>query len=113
LDGFRYLPDLQSDIHRNALLDIEIYRFGDCLLEPGMLDCDRVMANPKGTGNVLAGVISRSREIAAAFHVRDRYSGMANEGAGRILHRANDAACVLLRWRDRRKSQDKNNQSEN
>ena len=69
-----------------------------------MLDRDCVTADSKGPGNVLAGVVGRGRKVAAAFHIRNRDSGLEDQGAARVFNRAYNAAGVFLRPRGGGKS---------
>ena len=90
------MSDLQRDVHRDALLHIQINRYGDCLLETGMLHRNRVAAHAKRTGHVLARIVGRGLQMNAALHIGHGDLGIGHNGAGLIDDRADDAAGVLL-----------------
>ena len=105
-DSFVEVADLHREIDLWTFL--HVYRDRSCkgLFESLFLDGDVIATDLQRACDVLALRVGVRNQACAAVHIGDCDFRVGNQRAARILHRACDCTCVLLRDCDRARKND-------
>ena len=91
------MPNLQTDIDGHALLNIDLYRLRNTLLEPWLLDGNGITADAERAGNILALVIGGRVERGSPVDLGHNHFDVGHDCASGIPHDSHNASAVLLR----------------